>query len=88
MDGASIQQLRQKLNLNQVQFAQLLGVHPITVSKWERGEADPTPYQTVLMQHFKKAATDKETREAVGHLLVGMGVGVALALLLKHLNEK
>jgi putative transcriptional regulator len=76
------------MRLNQVQFAQLLGIHPITVSKWERGESNPTAYQATLLEHFRTAAKDQKVRDSVGGVLVGMGVGVALALLLKHLLKK
>lgn len=35
--------LRQHLALTQRALAQLLGVHPMTVSKWERGQLSPRP---------------------------------------------
>ena len=38
MDGAELVAWRQARNLTQAQLAELLGVHKITVSKWERGE--------------------------------------------------
>ena len=88
MNAHAIKSLRELLNLNQVQLAQLLGVHPITVSKWERGESAPTAYQMALLQHFQDGARDKEVRISIESLLIGMGVGVALALLLKHLIKK
>ena len=51
-----ISELRSKLGLSQAQFGQLFGVHPMTVSKWERGILKPTDYQLVLMAEFEKAA--------------------------------
>lgn len=83
--ASEIKATRRQLSLNQAQFAQLLGVHPITVSKWERDETKPTYYQTTLLEHFSVGAKDAEVRNSVGTLLVGMGVGIALALLLRHL---
>lgn len=35
--------LRHHLALTQRAFAELLGVHPMTVSKWERGQLSPRP---------------------------------------------
>lgn len=37
-----IKKLRQKLALTQVEFAALVGVDPITISRWERGLAEPS----------------------------------------------
>jgi transcriptional regulator with XRE-family HTH domain len=88
MNAQEIKSVRELLNLNQVQLAQLLGVHPITVSKWERNEALPTAYQSALLNHFRDGARDNEVRTSVESLLIGMGVGVALAFLLKHLTKK
>ena len=88
MHAAEIKKLRDVLNLNQVQLAQLLGVHPITVSKWERGESAPTPYQAALLLQFRDGAKDDEVRSTVVSILVGMGVVVAIALLLRHLTKK
>ena len=88
MDRSEIQNLRKRLGLNQVEFAQLSGVHPITVSKWERGEASPTPYQIALFQQFQTAAQRKEIRETVRTTLIGAGVALALAMLLSHLMKE
>jgi putative transcriptional regulator len=76
--------LRNALGLSQVQFAQLFGVHFMTISKWERGLVVPSPYQVALMQQFAQtaAAQAQQAREAVKNLLVGAGVVAALAWLL------
>jgi|CXWL01.1.fsa_nt_gi DNA-binding transcriptional regulator YiaG len=34
---------RQRLFMTQARFAAHIGVHPMTVSKWERGKATPRP---------------------------------------------
>lgn len=90
MDKDEIKTIRESLGLTQVQLAQLMGIHPITVSKWERGDSAPTPYQQNLLTHFRDAARDKEIKKSLVGILIGLGVGVALALLLKHLlkNKK
>jgi len=80
--------MRSRFGLNQVEFAQLTGVHPITVSKWEREQAKPTAYQNALFEEFQKASRDQEVRETLKQVLIAAGVVLALALLLKHLTKK
>lgn len=41
---------RKILGVNQVVLAELLGVHPLTVSRWECGRSAPNPQQRALMQ--------------------------------------
>ena len=88
MEATQICKLRKQLGLNQVEFAQLVGVHPITVSKWERGGSAPSPYQNALFDQFRQAATDRVVRSTLKSVLIGAGVVLALALLLKHLMKK
>jgi predicted transcriptional regulator len=88
MNSFEIHELRKQLGLNQVEFAQLAGVHPITVSKWERGEATPTPYQNALFGEFRQASRNKEVRDTLRDTLIAAGVALALALLLSHLIKK
>ena len=70
--------------LSQSEFAQLLGAHFMTISKWERGISAPTAYQGALLEHFKKVTSEKKAQasEEVKKLLVGAGVVAALAWLL------
>lgn len=88
MNAATILSLRKRLNLNQVEFAQLSGVHPITVSKWERSETEPTSYQKALFEQFVVASRKSHVRNTLKMILITAGVVIALALLLKHLNKK
>lgn len=83
MNAKAIIQVRNRLNLTQAQFGQLLGSHPMTVSKWERGELRPNGYQTALIQQFSVAAKEKEVQENLKAILIGAGVIAALFLLLK-----
>lgn len=41
--------------MNQVSFANLLGVHPLTVSKWECDVLTPSGYQEAMMTTFEIA---------------------------------
>jgi DNA-binding transcriptional regulator YiaG len=36
-----VKQLRQLLGMSQLQFANLLGVYPSTISRWEQGKSSP-----------------------------------------------
>ena len=87
MNASNSKLTRESLGLNQVQFSQILGVHPLTVSKWERGVNGVSPYYEALFKQFQVAAKDKEVRNKLEGVLIGMGVIVALALLLKHLAK-
>lgn len=71
-----------------MEFAQITGVHPITVSKWERDASAPTPYQSALFDQFRVAAKDSEVRRTLRSVLIAAGVALALALLLRHLMKK
>lgn len=84
MNSESIFDLRKRLGLNQMEFGNLFGVHPMTVSKWERGTLFPNHYQIALMNEFLKAAKSKEVRDTIGAVLVGAGIAAALLLLLKN----
>lgn len=83
MNKQQIVGLREDLQLNQTQFAGLLGVHPITVSRWERGKVPPTPYQAAFLDEFKKAARDKTVRNTVAMVLIAAGIVAAVYLLLQ-----
>ena len=84
MTGPEVLALRRALGLSQVQFAQLFGVHFMTVSKWERGVVPPSSYQVALMSRFAQTAAERqeEAKERVKNLLVGAGVVAALIFLL------
>lgn len=84
MSPQEIAKLRTDLGLSQVQFAELFGLHFMTVSKWERGVLAPNDYQQALMDQFRKKAdqTKAKEREELGKILVGAGVIAALVWLL------
>ena len=83
MTPEAMRAARVSLGVTQTEFANLLGVHALTVSKWERGLLRPTPYQEALIASFRRAADRKpDIGEVVAAALVGAGVGVALYYLL------
>ena len=90
MTPEQILQLRTALGLSQVQFAQLFGVHFMTISKWERGVVGPSTYQIALMKQFAQtaAAKQQQAQNEVKNLLVGAGVVAALVWLLTAATKK
>jgi DNA-binding transcriptional regulator YiaG len=59
MEGKQLRAIRERLNLTQVQFAQLVGVTSNTVARWERGEMairEPTArlIQSINAAHKKR----------------------------------
>ncbi|TAH35108.1 MAG: helix-turn-helix domain-containing protein [Planctomycetota bacterium] len=49
MDAAAIARLRRRLRLTQPALARILGVHAMTVSKWERGVLRPSRHQLAIL---------------------------------------
>lgn len=47
MTARQLRRLRKALGWSQARLAEALGVHPMTVSKWERGE-QPIPQMAAL----------------------------------------
>ncbi|HEX6039313.1 helix-turn-helix domain-containing protein [Longimicrobium sp.] len=89
MTGPEVHAIRTQLGLSQVQLAQLLGVHPLTVSKWERSVLAPTPHQAALLDSFGKAGKAKQQiGSEVSNLLVTAGVAMALLALLSAAFDK
>lgn len=82
MNKDQIASLRKNMGLSQPEFGQLFGVHPMTVSKWERDVLAPNEYQLALMREFQKAAQNEQARQAVKSVLIGAGIAAALLLLL------
>lgn len=54
----ALKPLRRRLNLSQQELAQLVGVHAMTVSKWERGVLRPNEHQKRLLNALTNAAED------------------------------
>jgi|SRR5690349_24340632 putative transcriptional regulator len=84
MEQVDVAGLRTALSLTQGQLAQLLGVHPLTVSKWERGALSPGPHEVALMRSFLAAhGHQPEIGASIGQVLVAAGVTYALYKLLE-----
>lgn len=87
MDANKIKWLRKTLGLSQEKLGQLLDVHTMTVSKWERNKLVPTPYQAAMMEEFEKAASKTVVKVKLKHILIAAGVIAAVYLLLKYAKE-
>lgn len=86
MTPNEITSIRKSLSLTQADFARLFDAHVMTISKWERGAAVPSPYQIALMVQFRQraAAAEEQEKAEVKNLLVSAGVIAALIWLLSQ----
>jgi DNA-binding XRE family transcriptional regulator len=82
METTHIKILRQKLHLAQAQLAQVLGVHSITVARWESGTAKPNDYQAGMLNAFEVASHNEQVVRALGAELITQGAIAAVYLLL------
>lgn len=86
MTKEELRDLRRQLKLSQAELGQLVGAHPMTVSKWERGVLQPSPYQVALLNRFQVAAdgcAEGAGSTPVKHLLASAGAPAAIAWLLQ-----
>ncbi len=84
MDKESLRNLRKRLRLSQAELGQLVGVHAMTVSKWERGVLEPNPYQLALLERFTLAPVGGVSPPPVKRLLASSGAPAAIAWLLQQ----
>jgi transcriptional regulator with XRE-family HTH domain len=88
VNPSEITSIREALGLSQLQFAQLLGVHPVTVSKWERDLAAPTDYQAAFLSQFQAAVKNKIAGDELKNLLIVAGVIAALVFIFQNASKK
>lgn len=70
MHAEKIKALRNSAGLNQYEFGALFGVSKATISRWEKGSVNPTPYQSNQLGHMAEAAPRKikTLRERIARL--------------------
>jgi DNA-binding transcriptional regulator YiaG len=56
-----VKDVRVRLKVSQEAFARLLGVHTLTISRWERGIIVPSSYLLALIDVFSVAARKDKT---------------------------
>lgn len=84
MTGAEIAAVRVALEMSQVTFSRLVGVHHMTVSKWERGRASPSTFHTMLIDVARRAlANDPDIPHALREARATKTPGAQLALLFR-----
>lgn len=83
MKGAKVFAIRQAMGLKQTELARLLGVHPITVSKWENDRCSVTPWHSALLKEFGEMAANHDIRRALPNMLLFYGVPYTLSQLLR-----
>ena len=59
--ASSLKALRARLGLSQPELAGLVGAHPMTVSKWERGLLEPSEHQRHVLRALREAAESGPT---------------------------
>ena len=66
MTGTEVQRLRRRLGVTQAQLAARVGVHKLTVSRWERGQVRVTEPMSRLLKLLAatvpRTTKKKETR--------------------------
>lgn len=79
MSASKISAVRSALGLTQLELASLLGVHSITVSKWEGGRLAPSPYQVRFLEAFARShKADPRVGAEVLETMQNRGVVAAL----------
>ena len=78
-----LQAIRTSLGISQPTMAALLGVHEITISKWEHGKLKPSAWQEEVLRAFEKAAEeDPEIKQEVTAAVAEFGITYTLCQLL------
>jgi len=60
MDRKEVRRLRHRLGLTQLALAERIGVHPFTVSRWERGVVNVPEPTAQLLRLLAKARKPKK----------------------------
>ena len=49
-----IKQIRKSLGVTQGRLAEIMGVHKVSVSRWENGKADPSPMAVKFLRILQR----------------------------------
>jgi transcriptional regulator with XRE-family HTH domain len=82
--------LRERLDLTQAELAYMLGVHAMTVSKWERGTGHPSAYnmqQLGLLALGASRLTESDLLTFRGLLALGSGVGALAFVVMRGMTQ-
>jgi DNA-binding transcriptional regulator YiaG len=64
--GNGVRRVRHRLGLTQAQFAKQLGVHKVTVAKWEAGMRSPRGAATTLIRLLATTVRNTPARRSSG----------------------
>lgn len=67
MKASNIIAIRKDMQLSQIEFGLIFGVHYKTISRWEAGKFNPTPYQEAFLEMCDRAL---EGSEPIGELFI------------------
>jgi DNA-binding XRE family transcriptional regulator len=81
MDPSEVRSIRERLDVTQFEFAQLLDVSRNTVVNWERGRSTPSPLKKDLIRQIDKQARQNNSDEFVRKLMALAAGGAFGALL-------
>lgn len=81
MSAQGIRRVRISLGLLQPQLAAILGVHRLTVVRWETGKLSPNPFQAEILRQAKKVQAEG-CKEKIRRLLAEHKPVLALRALL------
>jgi transcriptional regulator with XRE-family HTH domain len=88
LSPGEIKTIREALGMSQVKFASLLGVHPLTVSRWERGEVTPDGATARLLEALEQGLQKKKPEpDMVRQILKAVATGAAIAGLILLLSS-
>lgn len=73
LDRDKVRLIREQMKLSQTQFGQLLNVSTVTVSRWERGVAVPTPWLSEALTAFGALLDHHTVGDTVRRALVFRG---------------
>lgn len=68
----NVAKLRKKLGFTQVDLARVLGVHSLTVSRWERGILKPSPHQRAILRTLARSDDESTTSHPAVEELLGL----------------
>lgn len=63
LTATEIRELRYRMGLTQHEFAEVIGVRPVTISRWENGAVTPTRLALIRLEELQRKLHRKEWRE-------------------------
>ncbi|MCH9637752.1 MAG: helix-turn-helix domain-containing protein [Gammaproteobacteria bacterium] len=75
-----VRSTRVTLGLTQTELATILGLHYVTVCRWERGHMTPKPWVLAIFHRFRVAATKADIGGRMARVLALRGPLAALYL--------